>query len=351
MARVAVIFTGGTISMRHDPEAGGFVPVLGGAELLASTPDLAGIADLVPIDRGLKPASHFSFGDLFGLSAAVEAAVADDGVDGVVVVQGTDTIEETAFFLDLLHPGPKPVVVTGAMRSASAPDYDGPVNLRNAIRVAASSEVAGAGIGAVVTLDGTIQPADDVTKTHAAAFDTFQSLNAGPLGRVVGERVGLLRPRGRRRQVATTGAAERVFLVTATVATDGTPIDALRAADPDGFVVAATGAGNTSAALLGAAERAMADGLPVVLTTRCPAGAASDGYAFPGGGATWFRAGALGSGHLGGPKARIALALGIGAGLDRATLAALLADPEPIHDPDRFWPAVGATPTVIPEAG
>jgi L-asparaginase len=81
----------------------------------------------------------------------------------------------------------------------------------------------------------------------------------------------------------------------------------------------------------------MADGLPVVLTSRCPAGAASGAYAFPGGGATWLRAGALPAGHLGGPKARIALALGIGAGLDRDGLARLLADPEPIHDPEHFW--------------
>jgi L-asparaginase len=337
--QVAVVFTGGTISMRHDPDAGGNVPVLGGTDLLASVPGLAGIAEVVVIDRGLKPASHFDFADVFGISAAVEDALGDPAVDGAVVVQGTDTIEETAFFLDLLHHGSKPVVVTGAMRSASAADYDGPANIRNAVRVAASAEVGAAAIGVVVGLAGTIEPADDATKTHASAFDTFRSLNTGPLGRVDGERVVLERLRGRRRGVATTRAADRVFLVTATVATDGTPIDALLAAGADGFVVAATGAGNTSPLLLAAAERAMAAGLPVVVTTRCPAGAASGDYAFPGGGATWRRAGALAAGHLGGPKARIALALGIGAGLDHNGLTDLLADPGPIHDPDRFWPA------------
>jgi L-asparaginase len=336
--QVAVVFTGGTISMRHDPVAGGNVPVLAGAELLDSTPGLAEIADVVAIDRGLKPASHFSFDDLFGIAAAIEEALGDPDVDGAVLVQGTDTIEETAFFLDLLHDGPKPIVVTGAMRTASAADYDGPANIRNAVRVAASDAVGVADVGVVVVLDGTIQPADDVTKTHSFAFDTFQSLNTGSLGRVDGERMVLSRTRGRRRQVVATRAAERVHLVTATVASDGTSIEALLAAGSDGFVVAATGAGNTSPTLLAAAERAIAAGLPVVLATRCPAGAASGDYAFPGGGATWFRAGALAAGHLGGPKARIALALGIGAGLDRDGLAALLADPEPIHDPTRFWP-------------
>ena len=337
MPRVAVLFTGGTISMRHDPAAGGNVPVLGGSALLATAPGLDAIADLVPIDRGLTPTSHFTFEALFGISATVEEALSDPGIDGAVVVQGTDTIEETAFFLDLLHTGPKPVVVTGAMRSANATDYDGPANIRNAVRVAASADAAAADVGVVVLLDGSIEPADDVTKTHSSAFDTFQSLNVGRLGRVVGELVVLDRVRGRRRHVVTTHAAEHVHLVTAIVATDGLPIEALHGAGADGFVVEATGAGNTSAELLAAAERAIADGIPVAITTRCAAGAAGGDYAFPGGGATWLRAGALPTGHLGGPKARIALALGIGAGLDRDGLARLLADPQPIHELRRFW--------------
>ncbi|MBA2382385.1 MAG: asparaginase, partial [Chloroflexi bacterium] len=272
MPRIAIVFTGGTISMRHDADAGGNVPVLGGAALLATVPGLDAIADLIPIDRGLKPASHFSFDDLFGIAADVRDALADPAIAGAVVVQGTDTIEETAFFLDLLHDGPKPLVVTGAMRSASAADYDGPANLTAAVRVAASPGVQAADIGAVVVLDGSIEPADDVTKTHASAFDTFKCLNRGSLGRVGGDgAVTLSGARGPRRRVATRHAAERVFLVTATVATDGTPIAALHAAGAHGFVVAATGAGNTSPGLLAAAERAIGDGLPVVLATRCPA--------------------------------------------------------------------------------
>ena len=198
------------------------------------------------------------------------------------------------------------------MRSASEPDYDGPANLTAAVRVAASPEAAAADLGAVVVLDGTIQAADDVTKTHSSSFDTFRALNRGSLGRVGEGGVELAAARGPRRHVAATRAAERVFLVTATVATDGTPISALHAAGAHGFVVAATGAGNTSPTLLAAAEAAMADGLPVVLATRCPIGAAGTGYAFPGGGAMWLRAGAMMAGHLGGPKARIALALGLG---------------------------------------
>jgi L-asparaginase len=336
VSRVAVVFTGGTISMRHDDAAGGNVPVLGGVALLATVPGLARVAEIVPVDLGLTPASHFQLDDLFEVHRAVEAALAD-GADGAVVVQGTDAIEETSFFFDLLHAGPKPVVVTGAMRSASQPGYEGPRNLLDAVRVAASPEAAAASLGCVVVLDGSIDAADDVTKTHASAFDTFRSLNRGRLGRVVGDAVVLEQARGPRRHVATDRAAARVFLVTATVATDGTPIAALHAAGANGFVVAATGAGNTDPSLLAAAEAAMADGIPVAVVTRCPAGAAGTGYAFPGGGATWLRAGALFAGHLSGPKARIALALGIGAVLDSAGLAVLLADPAPLRDADRFW--------------
>ena len=200
--------------------------------------------------------------------------------------------------------------MTGAMRAGErSPTTTGRRTSAAAVAAAAAPELPRRGRGRRA-LDGSIEPADDVTKTHALAFDTFRSLNSGSLGRVDGDRVVLERARGPRRHVTATSAAERVHLVTATVAMDGTPIDALRAAGADGFVVAATGAGNTAASLLAAAERAMADGLPVALTTRCPAGAASADYAFPGGGATWVRAGAMLAGHLGGPKARIALALG-----------------------------------------
>ncbi len=334
MPRVAVVFTGGTISMRRDPVAGGNVPILTGEGILAATPGLDAIAEVVAIDRGLTPASHFTFPALFAVHETVQAALADPETTGAVVVQGTDVIEETAFFFDLLHAGSKPIVVTGAMRTSEHPSFDGPANLRDAVRVASGPALSGEGV--VVVLAGTIEPADDVMKVHASAFDTFRSLDTGPLGRIEGDEVVVVRARGPRRQVAATYAAERVHLVKAAVAMDGTPIDALRAAGADGFVVEATGAGNTSPGLLAAAERAIADGLPVALTTRCPAGAPTDAYAFPGGGATWIRAGAFLVGHLGGPKARVALALGLGAGLGRDSLADLLADPAPIADPEHF---------------
>jgi L-asparaginase len=317
-------------------EAGGKVPTLDGAAILARAPGIDRIADLEPIDLGRTPASHFTFEKLFEIGSEIRRCQADPSIGGVVVVQGTDVIEETAFFWDLLLDGETPVVVTGAMRAASDPNDDGPDNLRDAVRAAGSPQLRGQGV--VVLLDHTINQADDVTKTHASALDTFQCLNVGPLGVVDGERVVVDGPRGPRRQVPTERAAEGVQLVTAHVAMDGSQLAAAAAGGAPGIVVEATGAGNTSAALLEAATAAMGQGIVVVLATRAAAGAAGAGYAFPGGGGTWVRAGALLAGHLTGPKARIALALGLGAGLDRDELATLLADPP------GWGPAIDASP-------
>jgi len=321
------MFTGGTISTAFDPVAGGNVPLLDGAAILARTPGLEAIAEVVAIDRGRTPASHFTFPVLLELAAVLRDALADPTVEGAVVVQGTDTIEETSFYWDLVLDGAKPVVVTGAMRASDEAGFDGPANLRDAVRVAATGSMRGAGV--VVCLGGTIEPADDVVKMHASALDTFASPNGGSLGRVAAGGVTLFRRRAGRRSVTTTRAAERVHLITATVAMDGSLLDAAVAAGADGIVVAATGAGNTDPALLAAAERAMTSGIPVALASRCPSGRAGTAYAFPGGGANWVRAGAIPVGHLCAVKARVALALGLGAGLDRDGLAALLADPLP----------------------
>ena len=328
MGRVAVVFTGGTISTAYDPVAGGNVPTLDGAAIIARTPGLEAIAEVMAIDRGRTPASHFTFPALLDLAGVLRAALADSSVDGAVVVQGTDTIEETSFCWDLVLDGVKPVVVTGAMRASDEAGFDGPSNLRDAVRVAAAESMRGAGV--VVCLGGTIEPADDVVKMHATALDTFASPNGGSLGRVGRDGVTVFRRRAGRRHVAGPfRAAERVHLITATVAMDGSLLDAAVAAGADGIVVAATGAGNTAPALLAAAIRAMDGGVPVALATRCPSGRAGDAYAFPGGGATWIRAGAIPVGHLCAVKARVGLALGLGVGLDRAGLVALLADPLP----------------------
>jgi L-asparaginase len=208
-------------------------------------------------------------------------------------------------------------VVVGAMRSASQEGYDGPANLRQAIVAAADPALASQGV--VVAMAGEIHAADDVRKTHTHDFDTFQSPNAGRIGRVTAAGVALERSRGSRRLPRTPAAAE-LPVPMLTVALDDPPAIA---ADPAGLVVAAAGGGNTPPAYLELARALMAQSVPVVLTTRCPSGQVLPGYAFPGGSSEWWDAGAIFSGTLASLKARVLVALGLGAGLDGSGLAAL----------------------------
>ena len=326
LPRVAVIFTGGTISMTVDAAAGGAVPTLGGADLLAAMPGLAQRADLVPIDLGRMPASHFSFADVLRVRRIIDGALLDRRVRGVVVVQGTDTLEETAFAWDLCHTDSRPVVVTGAMRNASDPGWDGPANLMGAVRVAAAEAARGAGV--LVVLAGRIHAADAVAKRHASAVDAFETREGRPLGRV-GEGGVRLRPRGPRRTLpATPGAAAMpIPIIVAALETTGAALDAAVRDRARGVVVAATGSGNTHPDLLRAALDARDAGVTVVLASRTGAGAVGAAYAFPGGGATWIGAGIPVAGDLTPVQARVALALGLGAGMTGPDLAALLLGP------------------------
>jgi len=326
LPRVAVIFTGGTISMTVDAAAGGAVPTLGGADLLAAVPGLARLADLAPIDLGRTPASHFSFADVLRVRRVIDGALLDRRVRGVVVVQGTDTLEETAFAWDLCHRDPRPVVVTGAMRNASDPGWDGPANLMGAVRVAAADAARGAGV--LVVMAGRVHAADGVAKRHASALDAFATREGPPLGRV-GERGVRLRQRGPRRTLPAIpgSAAMPVPIIVAALETTGASLDAAVRDHARGVVVAATGSGNTHPDLLRAAVDARDAGVAVVLATRTGAGTVGPEYAFPGGGATWVRAGIPLAGDLTPVQARVALALGLGAGLKGGDLAGFLAGP------------------------
>ncbi len=320
MRRVAIVFTGGTIAMRQG--AAGQQPTLRAADLLAGVPGLDRIAEVEPIDWGLVPASHLSFDQVLDIGRILDAALRRDDVDGAVVVQGTDVIEETAFAWDLLPLPAKPLVVVGAMRSASQEGYDGPENLRNAVAAAADPSLAEQGV--VVALAGELNGADDVRKTHTHAYATFASPNLGPLGTVTGGRIELRR---RRTPVRLPAIPERAALpvpVITAVLDDAVPSPA-SLGQLAGLVVAATGGGNTAPGHLALAQELIAAGVPVALTTRCPSGRPLPGYGFTGGSSTWWEAGAIFSGTLGAPKTRALLCLGIGAGLDADGLAELVA--------------------------
>jgi L-asparaginase len=323
MPRVVIVFTGGTISMRPDAAAGGNVPVLDGAGILALSPDVARVADVEVIDWGRVPASHLRMGQILSIARVVDEQLRRADVDGVVVVQGTDVIEETAFAFDLLLQTDKTVVVTGAMRDASAPDFDGPHNLADAVHCAAAPELRSNGV--LVVLDGTVIAAGSVVKKDTTALNTFQARDGEPLAQLVDRSII---PVSARRPwtvlpAIPDSAPDDVHLITAGAGIDGTLVRGIAASRPAGLVVAATGSGNTHPDLLAAASELMGEGTVVALTTRCATGTVVPLYAFPGGGATWQRAGAIMS-RFDGPKSRVALALGLGAGFDREQLARLL---------------------------
>jgi L-asparaginase len=314
MPRIAVVFTGGTIAMRH-ADGSGNVPTLRADDLLAAVPGVDAIADVEPIDWGLVPASHLTFAQLLEIGRILGEQLARPEIDGAVVVQGTDVIEETAFAWDLLPLPDKPVVVVGAMRSASQPAYDGPENLRNAIGAAADPALAGQGV--VVAMAGELHGADDVRKTHTHAHATFQSPNTGALGFVADGRVVLHRRREPARLPVMPEAAALPVPVLPVVL-DHEPALPSR---PAGLVVAAAGGGNTPAAYLELARPLLDEEIPVVLTTRCPSGRPLPGYGFPGGSTRWWEAGAIFAGSLDTLKARVLVALGVGAGMSADELA------------------------------
>lgn len=318
MPRIAVVFTGGTIAMRQ--AGGGNVPTLRGDDLLASVPGLEAVADVEPIDWGLVPASHLTFDQVLDIGRVLAEQLARPGIDGAVVVQGTDVIEETAFAWDLLPMGDKPVVVVGAMRSASQEAYDGPENLRNAVTAAADPRLRGQGV--VVAMAGQLHGADDVRKTHTHAHATFASPNLGPLGSVGTGTLSLRRRRVRSILPKLPEAAATPVPVLSVVL-DSEP--RLAAQRPAGLVVAAAGGGNTPPSYLELARPLLEAGVPVVLTTRCPSGSPQPGYGFAGGSTTWWEAGAVFSGTLDALKSRILVALGMGAGLGPEELAAVFA--------------------------
>ena len=311
--------------MQPDPVAGGNRPILDGAQILARAPEAARIAHLEAIDWGLVPASHLRFEQILDIARVIQEQLDRPDIDGAVVVQGTDVLEETAFAFDLLVASEKPVVVTGAMRDAASVDYDGPPNLADAVACAVSRELSGAGV--VVVLAGVVIAADQAVKAHSTALDAFRSRDTPALGEVRAGEVIVGTRREGRRALATipVRAVEDVHLVTVVTGMDGALIRGLAASRPRGLVVAATGSGNTHPDVLAAAQELMAAGTVVCLTTRCPAGTVDPIYAFPGGGATWQQAGALLS-PLDGPKTRVALALGLALGLTAAELATLIAN-------------------------
>ncbi|HEY0718348.1 MAG TPA: asparaginase [Streptosporangiaceae bacterium] len=323
-----VLFTlGGTIASTH--AAGGVTPQLTGADLLTSVPglDRAG-AGLDVHDFRQVPSSSLTVADIVDLAAAIRDRTGA-GADGVVVSQGTDTIEETAFLLDLLYDGDAPVVFTGAMRNPTLAGADGPANLLAAVTVAASPQARG--LGCVVVFGDEIHAARFVVKAHTTSVSAFISPPAGPLGLIAeGRAVVLTRPPRRPalpRAVPAAGApgwAVRTGLVTMVLGDDGALLEAA-AGRFDGLVVAGFGAGHVPAAVVDRLGR-LAQCIPVVLASRTGAGMVlARTYAYPGSELDLRARGLIGAGFLDPLKARLLLHLLLAGGAARDEIAAAFA--------------------------
>ena len=297
--------------MRLDPDAGGAVPMLSGEEILAQVPGLEQIAEVTTTDFARSPGPHITPSRMLELSRVIASQLADERVNGVVVTHGTDTLEETAYLLDLVLLLDRPVVLVGAMRHSSELGWDGPANLRSAVRVAI--DPAARGLGALVVMNNQLFAASEATKTHAESLETFQSRDFGPLGFVDKDGVIVTRRLAPRARIPVTRLEERVEIVKLSAGSDGRLIRHLLEDGARGLIIESLGCGNVPITALGEVERAIQSGIPVVITSRCPRGRVLDTYAYAGAAKQLKRRGAILGGFLPSHKARIKLMLLLGA--------------------------------------
>lgn len=272
--RVLLLATGGTIagaSSANSPVGyeAGRLPV---EDLVRAVPELAGLARISPEQVARIGSQDMSDGIWLALARRIEKAFGDDQADAVVITHGTDTLEETAFFLEQVLPSDRPVVLVGAMRPATARSADGPANLYSAIQVAVHPDARGRGV--LVVMNGEVFESRAVTKTHTTALQAFQAPDAGPVGTVDPAAVRFLQPVAPypRPRFAASAPLPRVDIVYGHSTMTAEPILEAVAGGAKGVVLAGVGDGNTSQAALEALAAAARKGNPVVRSTRVGAG-------------------------------------------------------------------------------
>jgi L-asparaginase len=311
---VRLIATGGTIAMKIDPVKKAPVPAISGEDLVATVPEIAQVAHMEVENLSNVPSASMDPDRWVQLQRSVTQALARPEVAGVIVSHGTDTLEETAFFLDLTVDSPKPIVLIGAQRNASERDFDGPRNLLNAARIC--TDQGARGKGAMIALNSNINAARDAVKTHTSDVETFKSGDLGFLGYVDYDRVVWYRAPIRRQHIAIRPVAEgqhlpRVDIVPTYGGADGTFVRAAVGAGAKGLVVQALGWGNIPIPVFQAVKEAIGKGIAVVISTRVWTGRVLPNYGYEGGGKTLQQAGAVFADNLSPQKARLLLMLAL----------------------------------------
>jgi L-asparaginase len=314
--RVDVLALGGTIAMTADDPAQGVTPTLSAATLVEAVPGLDALADVHAQTVRALPGASLDFPDLTAAIGAARACV-DTGSDGVIVMQGTDSLEETAYALHLLWDRAEPLVVTGAMRPASAPGADGPANLRSAVVVAAAP--AARDRGCLVVFADEVHAARDVAKVHSTRPHAFASPGTGPVGWVSEDNAWFAAPAAGQLQalVPSERAVPSVALVSALLGDSGRQLRAIADAGFDGLVLAAMGGGHVPERLLPVLAEFI-EQFPVVATSRTGAGRLlRSTYGFAGSEHDLHRLGLLDGCGLAPLKARVLLTLALWCELDR----------------------------------
>lgn len=314
MKKILVLHTGGTISMQADQN--GAVESSPINPMTQVTSPLENI-EVVSVDFLNLPSPHIQIDHMMMIYKKIREEASH--FDGLVITHGTDTLEETAYFLDTMSIPQMPIVMTGAMRSSNELGSDGIYNYRTALRVAADEKSADKGV--LVVMNDEIHAAKYVTKTHTTNVSTFQTPTHGPLGLVTKREILFLKAADKRVRFDLQAINGVVPIIKSYADMDTILLDALVEAPISGLVIEALGAGNLPPASISAIKKLINKQLPIVLVSRCFNGIAEPVYAYDGGGIQLEELGVLFVKELNSQKARIKLLIAVNAGLNGQDLA------------------------------
>ncbi|WP_137597625.1 asparaginase [Paucilactobacillus kaifaensis] len=318
MKKILILHTGGTISMQTDQH--GSIETSAVNPLVRQTPQLTDQVSIMQEEVFNLPSPHMTPETMLTLAQRIQAVAAN--YDGIVVTHGTDTLEETAYFLDLTLQVNCPVVVTGAMRSSDQTSADGPANIKAATMVAASDKSVNQGV--LVVLNDQIFAARFVTKTHTTNLATFQAPLTGPLGAIADEQVTFFAQVPQQTSVQIDHVTDKLYLFKAFAGMNADLLNLVEQAGSNGIVIEGFGAGNLPPTLIPAIKRLIAKNVPVVLVSRTFNGSVAPIYAYEGGAKQLQELGVILSHNLTGQKAMIRLQVGLSAGLNGSRLTEYL---------------------------